>query len=170
MTDGEMAYRIKQIGLILLLLTVIFSGCTFPGFGGEDPSEGELYKKAALASDFRMLGRENLPEVKEAILKGGADWQQVILFESKSDAMKAVAEGKVGEKDVYAYAMEDTTAERIRRLNILIESKKLGARLEGYGLPDTITTGTLVTNPVELWDFLHDRTILSDQEYEYIIS
>ena len=163
-----MKKSIQKMG-ILCLLCLMLAGC-----GAEkneevydEEEQTLLYHKVDLALDFGMFGLPILTHVARNMLDKKETYENVFLYADEELAVAAVERGEIGERDVYAYATE-TTLKRLEALNLFIERDNLADKLDTYDLEYPITLDDLINKTESFWQFVNDRSLLSQVSYNSI--
>lgn len=163
-----MKKSIRKIG-ILCLICLMLAGC-----GAEKDKEVYdeeeqtlLYHKVDIALDFGMKGGPYLKNIARNMLDKKETYENVFLYAGKDLADAAIERGEIGERDVYAYATEKTLT-RLEVLNQYIEEDNLADKLDTYDLEYPITLDDLINKTESFWQFVNDRSLLSQVSYNSI--
>ena len=136
--------RKRMVCILLITLCFVLLGCSGSKSTTlyDEETEMEILNKVTTASNFDMEGNVYLKDARFQNAREEVKDDNVFLFATKEEADKAVADGKIGEKDIFAYPTE-TTQLRLDRLNGFIESKELKDDLAEFGLEYPITVNDL---------------------------
>lgn len=168
-----MKKSIWKIGILCLICLTLLAGCLLYYMKIETEKKYEeeeqmlLYHKVDIALDFGMFGTRRLTGVARNMLNKEETYENVFLYADEELAEAAVERGEIGERDVYAYATE-TTLKRLEALNLFIEWDNLADKLDTYDLEYPITLDDLISKTESFWQFVNDRSLLSQSEYNVI--
>lgn len=164
---------IWKIGILCLICLTLLGGCLLYYMKIETEKKYEeevqmlLYHKVDIALNFGMYGTRGLSGVGRNMFNKTEMYENVFLYADEELAEAAVERGEIGERDVYAYATE-TTLKRLEALNLFIERDNLADKLDTYDLEYPITMDDLINKTESFWQFVNDRSLLSQSEYNVI--
>ena len=160
---------------ILLSATVFLMGC------GESEEEKQkrleeenartlILHKLDVANDFCFWGVP-LPIDAEYDMRGGVKtYNKVTFYASEKEAAKDynVSEEERVEGEIYVMPMEKTY-KRLDSLNWGLRRDKSESKVEKYNLEYPIELEDIINQPEDVWQVLHDREILSEDNYEIML-
>ena len=160
------------------LLAIILLCFTLPACSSEQNTniiEEEinmvLHDKMCVAYDLGMVGRpRGLNWLIAAMFRDHeVIYENCYLFPDEASANAAVEAGQIGDNDVYGFA-DALTIKRINFLNWTLYYQRTAHLITKYNLEYPLTVDDLVNQPEDMWQLINDRDIISQIDYNDIVS
>ena len=167
--------KIYRFICLILFATVFLMGC------GE--SEEEKLKrleeekartlilhKLMVANDFCFWGVPSPYYAEDDMRRGLKTYNKVTFYASEKEAAKDynVSEEEIVEGEIYVMPMEKTY-KRLDSLNWGLRRDKSESKVEKYNLEYPIELDDIINQTEDVWQLLHDREILSEDNYEIML-